>query len=352
MRPTVSATIVTYNAEGHIVRCLQALLAQTYPCIEIIIVDNGSADKTCALAETFAGVSIIHNFANSGYCAAQNQAISASTGDWILCLNPDTSLQPDCVERLVRAGELHPAIGIVCPKILRMDADGTFFDPPVFDSAGVYITPGLRHFDRGSELIDYGQFDNIEYVFGYTGAIVLFRRAMVEDASIQGELLDNDFFYYREDADLSWRSKLLDWRCLYVPQAVGHHVRRVLPSNRRSLPPLINLHSTKNRFIMRINNMTAGVYAKLIVPATVRDLGILLYVLVFERSSLPGLLWVFRNRKRLWAKRKSILSRRRVPDSDLKRWFSDEPVVYPLEQVLHETLNTLPLPRVSRQSSH
>jgi GT2 family glycosyltransferase len=352
MRPKVSATIVTYNAEHHIVRCLETLLAQTYPCSEIIVVDNGSADTTCALAGNFRGVRIIQNLANSGYCAAQNQAISASSGDWIICLNPDTTLQSDCVEQLVLAGELHSAIGIVCPKILRMDADGKHSDPPVFDSAGVYITPGLRHFDRGSQLIDYGQFDNVEYVFGYTGAIVLFRRTMVEDVSIEGEFLDNDFFYYREDADLSWRSKLLDWRCLYVPQAVGHHVRRVLPSNRRSLPEAINLHSTKNRFLMRINNMTAGVYARVLVPATVRDLGIFVYVLVFERSSLPGLWWLVGNWKKLWAKRELIMTRRRASDSDLKRWFNDEPIGIPLEQVLHEALSQVPMTKMSRQSSH
>lgn len=351
MQPTVSATIVSYNAERYIGRCLRTLLAQTYPCFEIIVVDNGSSDATCSLAENFSAVRILHNLANSGYCAAQNQAISASSGDWILCLNPDTTLEPDCLEQLVRAGELHPSIGIVCPKILRMDKDGNHSDPPVLDSAGVYITPSLRHFDRGSQLIDYGQFDNVEYVFGYTGAIVLLRRTMVLDASIQGELLDNDFFYYREDADLAWRSKLLDWRCLYVPYAVGHHVRRVFPSNRRSLPSAINLHSTKNRFLMRINNMTAGVYRTLILPATVRDLGILLYVLAREPSSLAGLWWLFRNRRRLWAKRKSILKRRRVPDRDLKRWFKNEPVTFALETALHHTLSPVSRSRVSPQSS-
>src|SRR6266542_3283201 len=132
MRPTASATIVTYNADRYIARCLETVAAQTHACTEVIVVDNGSTDGTCALVARFACVRIIHNSGNSGYCGAQNQAIAASTGDWILCVNPDTTLQPDCVEQLVRAGELHPAIGIVCPKILRMDPDGKHSDPPVF----------------------------------------------------------------------------------------------------------------------------------------------------------------------------------------------------------------------------
>jgi GT2 family glycosyltransferase len=348
MQPTVSATIVTYNAERYIARCLETLSQQTYPCFEVIVVDNGSTDATCALVAKFTGTRIIHHSGNTGYCFAENHAIFESKGDWILCLNPDTTLQPDCVEQLVRAGELHPGIGIVCPKILRMDPTGKYSDPPVLDSAGGYMTPSLRHFDRGSQLLDYGQFDNPEYVFGYTGAIVLFRRTMIGDVSIDGELLDNDFFFFREDADLSWRAKLLDWQCLYTPLAVGHHVRRVLPTERKSLPAAINLHSAKNRFLMRINNITAGVYAKVFFPATLRDVGVLLYVLVVERSSLPGLLWAVRNLRRLRAKRTRIMRRRRANDRELKRWFNNEPVAYPLEPALHEALR----PMMVRGSSH
>ena len=62
---------------------------------------------------------------------------------------------------------------------------------------------------------------------------------------------------YREDADVAWRAQLMGWRCLYVPYARGYHVRKVLPGNRRALPPEINMHSVKNRFLMRIKNISA-----------------------------------------------------------------------------------------------
>jgi GT2 family glycosyltransferase len=174
---------------------------------------------------------------------------------------------------------------------------------------------------------------------------------MIEDAAIDAELLDNNFFYYREDADLSWRCQLLGWRCLYAPRAVGHHVRRVLPTNRRSLPTAINLHSTKNRFLMRINNITAGVYGKVAVAATIRDLGILIYLVLFERSSLPGLLWIMRNFRKLMSKRRVIIERARTSDSELKRWFSSYPVSIPLEAVLREQLENIPVVVPSTTSS-
>ncbi len=338
MQPRVSVTIVTFNDAHNIVRCLDSLSLQSYPDLEVIVVDNASTDDTLALIKQFPGVVTIANSFNRGFSAAQNQAIAAAGGDWIFCLNPDTRLHSDCIRQLVVAGLAHPRVGIVCPKILRMSLEGKAPDPPQVDSAGGYITPSLRHFDRGSQEIDYGQYDVPEYVFGYTGAAVLFRRAMVLELTIRGNFMDEDFFFYREDADLSWRAQLFGWRCLFTPFAVAWHVRRVLPTNRRSLPALINFHSTKNRFLMRINNMTPGVYARVFVPATIRDVGVFCYVLLFERSSLPGLAWILRSLPDLWAKRREIQRQRVASERDLYFWFRNTPSARPLEGPVMERI--------------
>ena len=85
---------------------------------------------------------------------------------------------------------------------------------------------------------------------------------MIEDTSVLGEFFDPDFFVYREDADVAWRAQLMGWRCIYTPLARGYHVRNVLPGNRRALPSVINMHSVKNRFLMRLKNMTPEQAAK------------------------------------------------------------------------------------------
>jgi GT2 family glycosyltransferase len=54
---------------------------------------------------------------------------------------------------------------------------------------------------------------------------------------------------------VAWRAQLMGWKCLYAPYARGYHVRKVLPGNRGALPPEINMHSVKNRFLMRIKNI-------------------------------------------------------------------------------------------------
>jgi len=143
--------------------------------------------------------------------------------------------------------------------------------------------------------------------------------------------MDVDFFFFREDADLSWRAQLLGWRCVYTPFAVGYHVRTVFENNRSAVSALINMHSTKNRFLMRIKNITPRVYWKVLVPATVRDLGIFAYLLFRERTSIPGLLWIVRNWRKTWSKRRWIQTRAKVSSSEIASWFNDYPTAKPLE---------------------
>jgi GT2 family glycosyltransferase len=335
VKPLVSITMVTYNAAQHIPRCVASLVCQDYVSLELIVVDNASSDGSAEMFRDFPfPVRVIRNKENDGFSISQNQAVAEALGEWILCLNPDTRLDPTLISELVRAGSMDPRIGIVCPKILRLEQPTNIEGSRRIDSAGVFMTRDLRHHDRGSQEVDQGQYDRPEYVFGYTGAVVLFRRAMIEDVSVCGEFMDENFCLYREDADLSWRARLLGWECIYNPMAVAWHVRRVFSTNRRSLPAFINMHSTKNRFLMRINNITPGIYAKVFLKATLRDLGVLGYVFLREWSSLPGLWWILRNFPRVLKKRRAIQSRRRVKNHDLRVWFADRPVTLPLEPEL------------------
>ena len=145
----------------------------------------------------------------------------------------------------------------MCGKLLTMTPRFDIPATPLVDSTGIYFNPMLRHLDRGSQEVDNGHYLHYEYVFGATAAAALYRREMIDDIALDGEFFDPDFFVYREDADVAWRAQLMGWKCLYAPYARGYHVRTVLPGNRRALPPVINMHSVKNRFLMRMKNMHA-----------------------------------------------------------------------------------------------
>src|SRR2546423_13202315 len=172
----------------------------------------------------------------------------------------------------------------------------------------------LRRLDRGSQEVDNGHYLQYEYVFGATAAAALYRRQMIEDISIDDEFFDSDFFVYREDADVAWRAQLLGWRCIYTPHARGYHVRNVLPGNRRALPAEINMHSVKNRFLMRIKNMTPDLYRKNWLSITARDLVVLSACVLREHSSLKAFAYLAKNWRRGVENRHALMKRRRGED--------------------------------------
>ncbi|MBV9268492.1 MAG: glycosyltransferase family 2 protein [Acidobacteriaceae bacterium] len=330
--PPVAVTIVTFNSAKYIRRCLDLVLDQDYARLSVVVVDNSSSDDTLEqVRAVHAGITVIANDRNIGFAAGQNQAITAA-GEfkWVLVLNPDVRLTRTFVSDLVDAGQRDADVGTVCGKLLAMGEDFLIPAQAAFDSTGIYMTPNLRHLDRGSKLPDKGQFDSAEYVFGATGAAALFREAMIRDISIDGEFFDSDFFAYREDADVAWRAQLLGWKCLYVPQAVAYHVRSVLPSNRKSVPAIVNMHSVKNRFLLRIKNTTPGLYSRFWLPITLRDCAVIAGCLVGEWRSVPAFWFVLRHLRQTFRKRAAIMPKRRVSEDYICGWFSVQPVSLPI----------------------
>src|ERR1700744_740420 len=95
LKDLVSVPVVTYNSGRFIKRCLESILEQKYPNMEVVVVDNASIDGTIDILEQFADRCQIHyNDENVGFAAAQNQAIRLSQSDWVLTLNPDVLLLP------------------------------------------------------------------------------------------------------------------------------------------------------------------------------------------------------------------------------------------------------------------
>src|ERR1019366_8409584 len=124
----VSVTLITYNSGRFIKRCLESVLEQKYPNLEVVIVDNASTDGTVDILEQFQDKCRIYfNDENIGFAAAQNQAIGLAGGEWILTLNPDVLLLPNFIAALVEAGQIDPKVGSVCGKLLTIRAS---FDLP------------------------------------------------------------------------------------------------------------------------------------------------------------------------------------------------------------------------------
>ncbi|HEX7705296.1 MAG TPA: glycosyltransferase family 2 protein [Thermoanaerobaculia bacterium] len=330
----ISVVLVTWNSAHYLPRCIEGIRGQSHPRIELIVVDNASTDASVALIEPHAA-RLIRNESNLGFSVAVNRAIAVASGEWVLVVNPDCHLDAEYSTRLVRALDTAgPAFGAGTGMLVR--ARGDEIEPiGEIDSLGIRMTRSGRHLDLGQ-----GEFPErwtavvdrdlpagcrlpsgaIE-VFGVSGAAAMYRRSFLQELAIDGEILDEDFFAFREDADLAWRARLFGWRALCEPTAIAHHVRRVTPRTRRALPPEVNMHSVKNRFLLRIKNEGAFLALRNLPFELARDLVVFVAALTIERTSLPAFSWIWRNRHRLREKRRAIQMRRTVSDRQLARWF-------------------------------
>ncbi|MFQ5574284.1 MAG: glycosyltransferase family 2 protein [Terriglobia bacterium] len=218
----VSIIVVNFNGNKWLKPCMEALSGQTYGDIEVIVVDNGSTDGSVEeLKKGFPSVSVLENEANAGFAQAVNQGIEATTGQYVVPLNPDVVLTPSYVSEMVETANIGPKVGSVSGKLLRSDEKNS----KIIDSVGHLMFKNRLSANRGDEEVDRGQYEVLEPVFGTCGAAALYKRGMLEDIKIGGEYFDETFFAFWEDVDLDWRANLMGWTCLYTPRALAYHYR-------------------------------------------------------------------------------------------------------------------------------
>ena len=332
--PRVVVSLVTHNESRDAERLLPTLFAQTFRDFAVVAVDNRSEDGTraalaAALKTAPVPMEIVASRENLGFAGGHNVGIAKAIergAAWVLVLNADVVLAPDYLEKLLADAD-RPGrewVGAMTGKILR--ADGPELAPTgVIDTVGVRMTRGGRHFDVGAGEPDTGRWDRPAEVFGVSGCVALYRAEALADVRISTGFFDDDFFVYREDVDLAWRLRGRGWSARCVPSAVAWHRRRNLPERRPSMSAIANLHSVKNRFLLRINNAGPD-HLRATFPLTfARDVVVVGACVFRERTSLEALRWLARSRARLLAKRREVLERRTVSDRALLRWFGPDP---------------------------
>ncbi len=330
-RPLVAIAIVTHNSAGDLAGCFQAIGALSYRPIELVVVDCASRDGSAAEAERLVPTlpaeipaTVVPLSENLGFAGGMNEAFSRTSAPWVLTLNADALPAPDSLDRLLDRAAAHPElkVGAVTGRLVR--ASGGSEDPPVLDACGMRLTRTWRHLDRGSGEVDSGQYARPERVFGATGAASLFRRAALDDVALEGAIFDPAFHSFREDAELCFRLRERGWEILYEPTALAHHRRFNLPERRSAMPPEVNRHSLKNRYLLRFYHQTGGNFLRTALPTLGRDLLALGYAILCERSSLPAYPWLWRHRREILARRRLIQGRRTISPRELDRWFGIE----------------------------
>jgi len=321
---SADAFVVVHNHARTLRATLTALAAQSAPPQRIVVIDNASTDSSPQLLEELARTVPLelHRFpANRGFAAAANEAIRRTRAEWLLALNPDCRLAPDFLASLLAAAGGHERVGAASGLLLR--GDGEALQPTGHvDSAGMLVTPSGRHLDRGAGRAARRAWLSPAWVFGASGAAALYRaEALADVAYPAGEVFDETFFAYREDADLAWRLQRRGWRCLFWPEARAWHERGLKPELARAGTPEINRHSVRNRFLLRWSNADWRWLLACFPWWLVRDAAVVLACLTVERSSLPGLAeaWALRRQQR--ARGRANASRALASPWRVARWF-------------------------------
>ncbi|HEX7414432.1 MAG TPA: glycosyltransferase [Bacteroidia bacterium] len=226
----LSIVIVNYNVKHFIEQCLHSVFRAVKDMdAEVFVVDNNSVDGSMALIkEKFPQVILIENKVNTGFAKANNQAIRLSNGQYVLLLNPDTVVQEDTFVKTLAFMDAHPDAGGLGVKMV--DGKGNFLPEskrglPTPEVA-FYKIFGLAKFFPTSKRfgryhLTYLDKNKIHSIDILSGAFMLLRAETLAKCG----LLDEDYFMYGEDIDLSYRILLSGYKNYYYPETTIIHYK-------------------------------------------------------------------------------------------------------------------------------
>jgi N-acetylglucosaminyl-diphospho-decaprenol L-rhamnosyltransferase len=202
----VVAVVVSHDSAQLLPRCIQALMQQQ---IAVVVVDNASRDGSVEAARG-AGARVIANEKNEGYGRANNQGVRAADGaEWCLITNPDVTVEPDCLAKLVEAAHRHPRAAIVVPRLTEQDG-----------RIAEHSTSVLSRVSSTSD-VDEAIANNERVVQFVSGACLLVRR----DAFLNVGGFDERIFLFYEDDDLCLRLRKAGFILVMVDDAFARHGR-------------------------------------------------------------------------------------------------------------------------------
>lgn len=342
MPPRFSVILVTYNSAPFLPAVIGSLIAQTGKNWEAIVIDQASRDNTVELLARLTGADdrfrIIKNRHNTGFCAGINQGIGLARGEAVLFLNPDAVLDRAYLELALATLTRAPQVAAVQGKVRRYDfsRDEGERATNLIDTTGLVMLKSRRVVNRGQGEVDHGQYNAPGEVFGMDGAVQFWRREALEDIKLcldgSCEYLDEDFFMYKDDVDLSWRARLAGWSIGYDPLCLAWHQRgsgqsaargaRAIIAERQRIGAPAKYHSWKNSHLVQLKNDLIANLLQDLPWWLAKEVASWLYVLVAEPRTLRAAGDIIRLLPRALRKRRAIMAKRRVAAQEMHRWFS------------------------------
>jgi len=261
---------------GPCLRSIESAARRASVELELVVVDNASTDGSVELVRRdHPAATLVEMRENIGFGGGVNAGLAASTGDWVLLLNNDATLDPEALRHLLAAATGRD-VGAVAAQ-MRFAADRT-----LVNSAGLGVDVLGIAFDRllGAPA-DGAEAQEATEVFGASAGAALYRRAMLD--GLGG--FDERFFVYLEDVDIAWRARIAGWRTLYEPRALAWHHHA---ATARHGSPFKYFHVGRNRVRMLARNADRRHLLRHGAAMLGYDLAYVAYVAATDRTLAPA----------------------------------------------------------------
>lgn len=210
----VSVVIPNFNGMAYLDGVLSSLERQTIRNFEVILVDNGSTDGSCAFVSAeYPWVHMIQLPENYGFSRAVNEGIRAARSPYVLLLNNDTEAEPDFLEEMVAALRRHKKAFSCQAKMIQLH------DRDKMDDAGNYYCALGWAFARGKGK-DIRHYDREQKIFSTCAGAAIYRKKFIDRI---GDF-DEEHFAYLEDLDIGYRARICGYQNWYAPKAKVYHV--------------------------------------------------------------------------------------------------------------------------------
>jgi len=317
--------VLNYNAGDLLLNCIDSLKKSTYANLEILVVDNISSDgsqRKCK--EKFPDIKLIQNEKNLGYCGGNNIGIKEAKGEFIVILNPDTIVEPNCIKELILAHEKF-GDGLYQPKILSLNEEN------IIQSTGNMLHVFGFGFarDKGNRITD--KKEEVEKI-GYASGTCLFTsRKVIEKVG----LLDEFLFLYHDDLDLGWRAAQIGINSYYVPDSKIFHVESY--SLKWSAKKFYWLE--RNRKYCLLTHYSKETYGKMRFSLMLVDLFVWVFYISkgFLGAKIKAELEIRKNKEIIEKKFNELEKRKTVSDEKLIKNFPDE--IFVPRNVSQESMN-------------
>lgn len=218
MAKKISIVIVSYNVRAYLVQCIESVRKALHGIDgEIVVVDNCSSDDTVAELRKHSDVRLIANKENVGFARANNQAIRQTESEYVLLLNPDTVVYEPTLRGCLDFMDAHPEAGGAGVRMLTREGNVAPESRRAIPTPWVSMLKMLGFNSR--YYMSHLPWDEPCRIEVISGAFCMLRRKALE----QTGLLDEDFFMYGEDIDLSYRLLHAGWQNWYLPYDIIHY---------------------------------------------------------------------------------------------------------------------------------